>query len=254
MPEVTVRVYADLNDFLLPTRRHVAFPVVLEVATSVKDLIEAVGVPHPEIGLVVIDGEPVKFTHRVRGGERVSVYPPFRRLELGELASLLRPPLEGEIRFVADAHLGRLAGYLRLAGFDTVYQRDLDDRDAAAISAQDRRVLLTRDQHLLKRAAVEYGYWVRATGARQQFQEVVERFELVERFVPFSRCLRCNSPLVPVSKADVAGRLPPRTREIFDEFAECPTCRRVYWQGSHYGRMTAWLAQVAASCQRAETP
>lgn len=194
----------------------------------------------------MVDGEVVDFARRVRGGERVSVYPPFRRLPIGELGPPLRPPLGDPIRFVADTHLGRLAGYLRLAGFDTLYRNDLDDREAAAISAREGRVLLTRDQGLLKRSAVRYGYWVRATRPRQQFQEVAARFDLIGRFVPFSRCLRCNADLVPVPKAAAADRVPPRTRECFEEFVECPACRRVYWQGSHYNRMARWLTEVAS--------
>jgi uncharacterized protein with PIN domain len=239
--EVTLRFYAELNDFLPPLRRHAAFAVRVDGPTAVKDLIEAAGVPHPEVGLIVIDGEVGDFSARIRGGERVAVYPLFRRLPLDELGRRLRPPLEGPIRFLADTHLGRLAGYLRLAGFDTAYRNDFADREAAELSAREGRVLLTRDQGLLKRSAVQHGYWVRATSPRQQFHEVVARFDLAGRFAPFSRCRRCNAVLVAVGKAAVRGRVPPRVWAAFDEFAQCPGCGRFYWAGSHTERVRRWL-------------
>ncbi len=145
------------------------------------------------------------------------------------------------MKFIADAHLGRLAAYLRLAGFDTIYEPPWDDAVLARRSAEEGRTLLTRDRGLLKRSIVSRGYFVESTHLREQFAEIARRFELRDRMRPFTRCARCNTPLREVAKADVLDRLPPRTRLHFDEFLECPTCRRVYWRGSHYTKITKFL-------------
>ena len=147
------------------------------------------------------------------------------------------------MRFVLDVHLGRLATYLRLAGFDTVYRNDLDDAELAEIAAGGR-VLLTRDHELLKRRAVTRGYWVRTTAPRSQLAEVLRRFDLSGAVRPFSRCLRCNVLVRPVAKAEVAEELPPRTRQFYDEFVRCPTCDRIYWRGGHYDALRGLLEQA----------
>jgi uncharacterized protein with PIN domain len=145
------------------------------------------------------------------------------------------------MKFIADAHLGRLAAYLRLAGFDTVYEAPWDDAVLARRSANEDRTLLTRDRGLLKRSIIRRGYFVESTDSREQFAEILDRFRLRAAMRPFSRCARCNTLLHRVMKADVLDRLPPRTRLHFDEFLECPTCRRVYWRGSHYERIAKFL-------------
>lgn len=147
-------------------------------------------------------------------------------------------------RFIADAHLGRLAAYLRLAGFDTAYEPPWDDAHLAKRAAEERRILLTRDRELLKRSIVTQGYFVPSTRSRQQFVEVVQRFALRGLMRPFSRCARCNARLREVTKASVLDRLQPRTRLLHDEFVECPSCRRVYWRGSHWARITGWFERL----------
>ncbi len=147
-------------------------------------------------------------------------------------------------RFLADVHLGRLASYLRLAGFDTAYEPPWDDAVLAQRSAEEDRVLLTRDRDLLKRPIVRRGYFVQSTRPREQFAELVNRFELRRLMRPFSRCARCNALLRQVAKAAVLDRLQPRTRQMHDEFVECPSCRRVYWHGSHHARLASWFSRI----------
>ncbi len=240
--EVLFRFYGALNDFLPPGRRRVAFSYAFEGRVSVKDAIEAVGVPHPEVDLILACGTSVDFSHHVHPGDRIAVYPLFRSLDVGP-ASRVRPPALDTLRFVLDGHLGRLAGYLRLAGFDSLYETDCDDETLAEISSREQRILLTRDVALLKRGIVTYGYWLRATNPRQQLAEIAERFDLASRRQPFSRCIRCNGTIVPTAFDAVTDRLPPRTRDHYREFWECTGCGRVYWKGAHY----AWLSRLLAS-------
>jgi uncharacterized protein len=242
------RFYADLNDFLSPGRRFTSFPHSLALPASVKDVIEAVGVPHPEVGVILVNGMPVEFAHIVHGGDRVSVYPEFRTLDVSPLPRL-RPSLHS-FRFVLDGHLGRLATYLRMLGFDCSYETDCDDKQLAQISHDQQRILLTRDCGLLKRSAVVYGYFVRATEPNRQVVEVVKRFNLSSAASPFSRCLTCNSLLQAASKQSIIERLEPRTRQYHAEFQSCPECNRIYWAGSHYEHMQAFVQSILAESWR----
>lgn len=240
MIEVTLRFYAQLNDFLSPLRRSRRFRDQLTTA-SIKDTIEALGVPHTEVDLIVVNGEAVDFTYRLRNGDCVAVYPSFRTIDLSDAGRVGRDPAR-PVRFIADIHLAKLASLLRLAGFDTVVIEN--DEDAAECSAREGRVLLTRDVGLLKRAIVTTGYWVRHTQPERQFVEVLARYDLARDMEPFARCLRCNTPLAPAEARAVASRIPPRTRAAFDDFRECTRCGRVYWRGSHYERLAGLLHRV----------
>lgn len=235
MTTVAFRFYGPLNDFLPRLQRQATLVCAYEGRASVKDAIESLGVPHPEVDLIVVNGMPVPFEYAVQPRDRVAVYPAFTQLDL-PWALRLTPPLV-EARFVADAHLGRLAAYLRLLGFDTAYRNDVADEDLAERSAREDRVLLTRDLGVLKRSIVRRGYVVRATNPARQLVEVVQRFGIAALAQPFSRCLPCNAALAPASKAHVAPFVPPRSRDHFEKFSRCPACGRVYWQGSHYARM-----------------
>jgi hypothetical protein len=241
----TFRFYEELNDFLAPARRKRTFEHRFTGTPSVKDVIEALGVPHTEVDLVLVDGESVDFRRRLVGGERVAVYPVFERFDIAPLTRLRPRPLR-ESRFVLDVHLGRLARYLRLAGFDTLYRTDYDDHTIVALAVAESRVVLTRDKGLLKHAAVTRGHWLRATDPREQIVEVLCAFDLAGSLRPFTRCMRCNTVLRSVAKADVAARVPPRVRAQFDAFAQCPGCARLYWRGSHYDRMCRLLDAVQA--------
>jgi uncharacterized protein with PIN domain len=239
--EVTFRFYARLNDFLPPRRRQRRFTRALSAATSVKDAIEAVGVPHPEADVILINGRSEGFGYRLGDGDDVSVFPVFRSIHVaGPWRAGGDPPQP--VRFVLDAHLGKLASFLRLAGFDVVVHAD--DAHVANTAARDGRVALTRDVGLLKRSSVAHGYWVRQTDPERQLAEVLERFDLEDRMTPFSRCLRCNVPVVPVDAEAVRDRLPPRTRGTFRAFRRCPGCGRIYWEGSHYSRLARLLERA----------
>ncbi|GAB4428981.1 MAG: Mut7-C RNAse domain-containing protein [Anaerolineae bacterium] len=238
------RFYAELNDFLPPEQRQRPVTYRFEVAPSVKDAIESLGVPHPEIDLILANGESVDFAYILRPDDFISVYPVFEAFDIGPLVKVRAEPLR-ETRFVLDVHLGRLAGYLRMLGFDTLYRNNFDDAELARISSEQHRILLTRDRGLLKRSIVTHGYCLRATQPREQLAEVVARFDLAARARPFWRCIRCNGLLEPVDKAALAAQLKPETLAAFDEFSRCRECGQVYWPGTHYERMRQFIEQVA---------
>ncbi len=239
MKQVWLRFYAELNDFLSPEKRFQAFPIQFYVGPTVRDLIESQGVPHTEVDLILVNGESAGLDRVVEGGERISVYPVFEALDIADVSRVRPEPLR-DPKFILDVHLGRLAAYLRMAGFDAVYANDAQDEELARTSAEGHRILLTRDLGLLKRAAVTRGYYVRESNPLRQLQEVVRRFELKRLLKPFSRCMACNSELTRAVKDDVNGRVPAEVFSKYDDFDECITCGRVYWKGSHYDRMQ-WI-------------
>jgi len=243
MQQAQFRFYAELNDLLSLRNRQRTLVYIFGVPSSLKDVIEACGVPHTEVGLILANGEPAAFSRLLREGDSISVYPVFRSLDITPLARL-QSRSAGEMRFVLDTHLGKLTAHLRMLGFDSLYRNDCPDEELAHISATERRILLSRDRGLLKRSAVTRGYLVRAAHPREQLMEVVRRFDLSRSMVPFCRCLHCNAALRPVAKEMVNGRLPPQTRQHYDHFHLCPECGRVYWKGSHYQRMKALIERL----------
>jgi len=236
MPAAEFRFYEELNDYLHASRRKRSFTHTFAGAPAIKDIIEALGVPHTEIDLILVDGRSVRFSHRLRGGERVAVYPMFERFDIRPLHKLRPKPLR-RTRFVADVHLGRLARHLRLLGFDTLYSTKLDDRSLVAISVRERRILLTRDVALLKHRMLTRGYWVRTTDSDRQVEEIVRAFALEKDLRPFTRCMSCNAVLRPVARAVVAGRVPTRVFRRYRRFTYCAGCGRFYWRGTHFERL-----------------
>ena len=167
-----------------------------QAATS-KHMIEALGVPHTEVEMILVNGESVDFSRQLQDGDRVAVYPRFEALEVTPLLRVREHPLRTP-RFVADAHLGGLAHMLRMLGFDTLYDNHYLDDAIVAIGEQDGRIVLTRDRELLKRRAVTHGCYVHALKSEDQLREIVERLDLARSAKPFTLCLHCNAPLRPV--------------------------------------------------------
>ncbi len=238
-----LRFYQELNDFLPRPLRGRRFDHPVPERASVKDVIESLGVPHTEVELILVNGESVDFSYSVHEGDDISVYPMFESLDVGSVARLRPGPLR-EPRFVADVHLGRLAAYLRLFGFDCLVEPAWGDAQLAAAAAEGGRILLTRDRGLLKRRVVTRGYCPRDSQPRRQLLEVLRRFDLIGISRPFSRCMRCNGQLVPATADEVRSRLPASLAASALEFTRCPDCGRVYWQGSHYARLAALVEHV----------
>jgi uncharacterized protein with PIN domain len=243
MVSASFRFYDALNDFLARAHRGATFGAVCARDATTKHMIEALGVPHTEVALILVNGVSSGLERLLEEGDRVAVYPRFSRLDLGPLARLDdRPP--GRMRFVADAHLGGLARLLRMAGFDTIYRNTLDDAEIEALAGDADRVVLTRDRALLMRRGIAFGAYVRALQAQDQLREIVARYDLAERARPFTLCLHCNAPLRSADKAEVLDRLPPAVRASQDAFSACDCCGRVFWKGSHWQRMAAMLGAM----------
>lgn len=239
-PSALFRIYGDLNDFLPPHRRQRGFHHPVQEHSTIKDTIEAIGVPHPEIDLNLIDEISVGFEQRVPAHSRVSVYPYFGDTDIMEIFRLMPSPLE-DIRLVLDVHLGKLATYLRLLGFDALYRND---------TAHERRILLSNDRGLLKRGAVTYGPMVRAEDPRRQLLEVLRRFQLFGALRPLSPCPRCNVGLEPVAKEVVEKELPHHTRLCYAQFSRCPNCRQIYWKGANFAGLRSLLRSVGVDPDR----
>lgn len=240
---VDVRAYAELNDFLAPESRGVTVRRPFRSHQTVKDVLEAMGIPHTEIDLILVNGDPEDFSHRPTTGDRVAAYPMFEAFDIGSTARLRPTPLR-DPRFVVDVNLGRLARLLRVLGFDVWWSSDADDQTLADISVERQRILLTRDRGLLKRRAITHGLFVRSEQPEQQTLEVIRRLDLRERLAPLTRCVRCNGMLATVSKAEVLDQLESLTRRHYDEFSRCADCGRIYWAGSHYARLLGLVARL----------
>jgi hypothetical protein len=211
------RFYEELNDYLPRRLRKRSFTRGVSGTPAVKDAIEALGVPHTDIDLILVDGRSVRFDHRLQGGERIAVYPVFERFDITPLYRLRPRPLRNP-RFAADVHLGTLARYLRLLGFDTRYRNDLGDAGLARLTGE-RRILLTRDVGLLKRKAVLRGHWLRSRDPQKQLREIVAALHLRRSFRPFTRCLSCNAELEPVARHGAAKR-PALERQLPTAFRQ----------------------------------
>jgi uncharacterized protein with PIN domain len=223
--------HGRLKDFLHPDQRDRQIAVDFRERQSIKHLAESLGTPHTEIGRIQVNGCDETLGRIAQDDDRIEVHP----IENGCLV---------EPRFLLDCHLGRLTAYLRMLGFDCLYQNDYDDPNMAEIVQREERILLTRDRRLLMRKIVLHGYCLRSLDPLEQLTEIIRRFELTDRIQPFYRCLHCNHPLEHVDKDAILDRLEPLTKKYFDEFHICPACGQIYWKGSHYERMQRLITQV----------
>ncbi len=241
-----MRFYATLNEFLPPERRQQEIAYPLNGPVSIKHVIESLGVPHTEVALILANGEFAGFDYPVQKGDRLAVYPHMSALEMTTPA-LLRPPISRPPRFVLDVHLGRLAAYLRLLGFDTLYWSDCDDATLAANSAEQERVLVTRDRRLLMRKEVVYGCCLHSREPLEQLDTLVRRYDLAGDVIAWRRCLRCNGLLQPVEKESIVHRLEPLTARYFDDFHICLDCEHIYWKGSHFQALQTIVGRVQSN-------
>lgn len=234
------RFYAELNVFLPPGRRQVKFDHPFYGKPTVKDLIESLGVPHTEVDLIIVNAISVDFSCRVSDGDQISVYPVFEAIDITPILQVRPEPLR-EPRFIIDTYLGKLATYLRMLGFDSLYKNSYTADQLAVISAAEHRILLTRDRALLKRSKITHGYLVRSEEPQEQVKEVLQRFDLVGAIQPFCLCLRCNLILEDAAADEVIRSVPPRVRENVKLYRWCPGCKRIYWKGTHYNKMLEFI-------------
>jgi len=244
--KIRLRFHGDLNVFLRSKAVAAVIERPLAEKTSIKDVIESCGVPHPEVDLILVDDQPVGFDYTLANNAKADVFPvenrdtnrTDKRLQSISIA-----------RFVADGHLGGLTRNLRLLGFDVAYPKNADDRQLLEVMARENRALLTRDRCLLMHGVVQHGYCPRSQNADEQTIEVVRRFNLSDLIAPFTRCLRCNAPLEEAAKADIIDRLEPLTKIYYDQFRRCPDCKQIYWSGSHFPKLQKRIDEIRSRAQ-----
>lgn len=237
------RFYGGLNVFLPAQDRQADVRYSFWGRPAVKDAIEAQGVPHPEVDLILSNGRPASFDTTLRAGDRLSVYPWIQRVDRPEAA--LRPPFPAPRRFVCDVHLRRLARYLRMLGMDTWFESEASDERLARVAMKQNRILLTRDVGLLKRSDVRLGLFVRSQDPEVQLRQVLRRCAVTRDDVhPFRRCVDCNRPLTAAPPAKIREDVPPHARRTHDTFRYCPECESVYWDGTHVERMRRLMRRV----------
>ena len=243
LKKVYLMFYEELNDFLPSNKKKKRFEHSFIDRTSVKDMIESLGVPHTEVDLILVNGISVDFSYLVNNGDDISVYPMFESLDISNLQRLRAKPLR-KPKFILDVHLGTLAKYMRMLGFDTLYKNDYIDEEIVKISLKERRAILTKDRGILKRSEVTHGYWIRSTKTEEQLIEVMKRFDLKNQIKELSRCLLCNSLLKKISKEKIIDRLPRKVKEFQNEFYYCKNCDKIFWKGSHYAKMLAVIEKL----------
>jgi len=243
LKQATFRFYKELNDFLPFDKKKVDFIRQFNGNPSIKDIIEAIGVPRVEIDLILVNGNSVDFKYILQDNDRVSVYPVFETLGINNVTHLRAQPLRVST-FILDVHLGKLANYLRMLGFDTLYRNDNVDPEIIRISLEAHRIILTRDIGLLKVKSVTYAYFVREQQPKRQLEEVLKHFDLYKNISPFNRCVKCNGHLEPVDKEKILPLLEPLTIRYFNKFYQCTDCHGIYWKGSHYEHMLKFIQTI----------
>ena len=238
------RFYEELNDFLPDTQKKQTLTYSFQGNPGIKDPIEALGVPHTDVELIIVNGTSVGFDYQLQNQDRVAVYPVFESFDVTPLVRLREKPLRQPC-FILDVNLGKLAKLLRLLGFDAAYRNDYADADVVRIGSSNQRIILSRDRRLLYHKAITHGYWVRAVDPEQQLTEVIRRFDLYRSIQPFHRCLDCNGLISSVAKEQVIDQLEPLTKKYYEEFYRCESCGKVYWKGSHYEHMVQRLEKMA---------
>lgn len=214
---------------------------------SIKDVLESLGVPHTEVGKIILDGEEQRFEKIAENGEHFDIHPLSPALP-PTMATILRPdPLKTCCRFLVDINVGRLAGLLRMVGFDA---ENIDGKSTSRAivskAIREDRILLTRNKDLLKHRELVYGRLVRNQDPDYQLREIINLYALENLLQPFTRCISCNGLLEDVEKEDIIDRLLPLTKKYFNHFRICTDCHKIYWQGSHHDKMTDKLETIVS--------
>lgn len=244
-PEAIITFCGWLRELVGRRRENTAivhYPVARRA--SVKDVIEALGVPHTEVGRLTANGQEIDFGYLLAPGDNLTVAPLTPPVDV-TIPTLLRPHPLPAVRFLIDHNVAKLAARLRMAGFDTLFNPEWHDETLAGESGRQQRILLTRDLQLLKRKAVEHGHLVREEQPTRQLAEILHFYGIAAQVRPFGRCLRCNTVLHEVAKADILHHLEPLTKKYYHSFRRCPGCGRIYWAGSHHAKMAQLLAELA---------
>jgi len=226
------RKYGECSSITYPISRR----------SSIKNIIESMGIPHTEIGKICIEREKVDFGFIPETAMTINIFeilPPFDVT----CPTFLRPVPLKKIHFIADLNVSKLATLLRMSGIDAEISQDLSDNEIASLAYEKQRIVLSKDLGLLKHRKITFGRYVRSVYPEDQLKEIINFFNLKPHLQPFSRCLRCNTSLTPVGKKDILSRLQPKTRLFFHSFKICTQCDRIYWKGSHHEGMLKKMQQ-----------
>jgi uncharacterized protein with PIN domain len=147
-------------------------------------------------------------------------------------------------RFVADRMIGRLARMLRLLGYDTLYQPELDPAGLTQLALCDERIILTRGETRLRFPGAPKIFSLRSEYPPEQLREMVAEFSLDPKSGLWTRCTVCNGRISPAEKEEIKGLVKPKVYKIYSEFYRCAGCGRVYWHGSHVERILKNLSLV----------
>ena len=235
-PEIHVEFAPELRVFLPNGRRQEgAARITTDGVSTLGHVVESLGVPLTEVGAVVVDGREMPVSYVPASGGSVSVRP---------VARPQRVP-GAPLRFLLDVQLGTLARRMRLLGVDTAYEStDIGDPALAALSAAEKRVMLSRDRGLLRRRELWAGAYVYSTRPEEQLHDILDRFRPELR--PWTRCTACNGLLKEATKEEVADRLQGGTQRSYDVFAQCTQCKRAYWKGAHHEQLVAIVERALA--------
>jgi uncharacterized protein with PIN domain len=142
--------------------------------------------------------------------------------------------------------MGKLARYLRMCGFDTVFKNDISDNEIINRSIKEKRIILTRDLGILKNGQVQRGYFVRTQKPIYQCREVFQKFDLFRQNKPFTRCMECNGLFYKANKKSVRTMVPLKTYKYYQDFYRCNDCQNIYWKGSHYEKMLKTIDKICS--------
>ncbi len=235
MSSINIRIYGNLRDLLKKKYCNGEISYHFLLPTTLKDVVESLGIPHTEVGLLLVNGKSYGWNKKISDGARLCIYPFFFQIDISGISRVIYKARK--LKFIADVHLGRLAKYLRILGFDCLYQNNYPDEKIIEIALKEKRIILTMDRGILKHTRVKHGQLIRSKNVKEQLNEVMERFNLEEKKRPFTLCLDCNRKLEKISRREASKTFHYLKDRYYKEFYRCPDCRKVYYKGSHYYRM-----------------
>jgi hypothetical protein len=242
MKTVRFRFYEELNRYLPEEKQKIWFEFSFPDVITIEEALELLGVPAPEIDLILVNQQSESLEYQLKEGDRISVYPVFELLDIAGISSVRETPLRRPA-FICDAHLGRLCRYLRMFGLDSLYSNLYTADEIIEISLLEKRIILSRSLTLVRNERVTHAYWVRSSDPTEQLKDILENLNLSSSFRPLTRCLNCNSLLEPIEKTQVISRLQPNTARYFDEFFICNNCNHIFWKGTHYDNMLDFISR-----------
>jgi uncharacterized protein with PIN domain len=231
-----LKIYGNNRSLLRTLDKSPEITYPLTRRASIKDIIEALGIPHTEIGRIISGGRDLDFNFTPIGNEYLEFFP-FSKETPVTVPTLLRPVPFSKIHFMVDINVLKIARNLRMLGINTTHVPESDLIGIVAKANEEQRILLTRNTDLLKIKSVIFGQLLRSENHLQQMVEVVDRYSLTPLLNPFSRCLNCNALLSDVDKNEILHLLEQLTIKYYDIFKQCKVCKKVYWQGSHHEKM-----------------